>query len=488
MHSNFILLVILTILNDSCISIMYPNITLEKPIVTCEPEEILIQIRTSKSDPSHIYAGDYISDPNCSSRSTSQLTLSLGKCGMTIEQTKDPASTIYRICITVQLHPFFITDSDRSYCIQCVYRNTGIIDDLQQSLSVSNSAPSILEPQFNFVAPRCSYQIRRNSIDGPPIRYALLGETVYHVWKCYGENFQILVQNCYVEDGEGNHILIISNNGCGVDQYILETPVYSLDRKTASQEMHVFKFAGKAISRFKCQIQICSPSNDSCHPYVQCARNKERDMERNKSTGDTERNKSTGDTKKNTSIGGGEFALGSSIAPASQEISTETTTIAITAVTKLPEAEAFFISATDDYGFYLESGNAFPPSIQPPLSRNREEEIQVEPSPYQRRAKRNFFTKRDITLKTSKSNEDHFPSYDVIGVLTVLESPNDVAYFESKYPLVGTRHGIAIRGITIARKRSLMESMLQFVFFALIGIIALSAILITITIPCNTCR
>uniref|UniRef100_A0AAF5PY39 ZP domain-containing protein n=1 Tax=Wuchereria bancrofti TaxID=6293 RepID=A0AAF5PY39_WUCBA len=214
MRLNLGLLInIITILSGSYFSVIYSNAILEKPIVTCEPERIHIQVQTNESNPSHIYAEDHIGDPDCAIREANQLTLLLGNCGMTIKKTKNPSSVIYKICITVQLHPVFITDNDRSYCAQCVYLGTDVIEDLQQSLSVSESVSSDLEPKFDLVTPRCSYQIRRNSVDGPLIRYALLGETVYHVWKCYGENFQILVQNCYVEDGEGNHILIISADG-----------------------------------------------------------------------------------------------------------------------------------------------------------------------------------------------------------------------------------------------------------------------------------
>ncbi|VDO35675.1 unnamed protein product [Onchocerca flexuosa] len=250
MHINFNLLVIITVLSNGCFSVTYPNAILEKPIVTCEPERIFIQVRTSKSNPSHIYAENHIGDPDCVSRNTNWLRLSLGNCGMTVKKTKTPAATTYRICITVQLHPLFITDSDRSYCAQCVYMDSNVIEDLQQSLLISDSAPSNLEPQSDLVTPNCSYQIRRNSIDGPLVHYALLGETVYH--------------NCYVEDAEGNQILIINSDGCGVDQYVLQTPKYSVDRRTASQKMNVFKFAGKAITRFNCQIRICPSSNDSC--------------------------------------------------------------------------------------------------------------------------------------------------------------------------------------------------------------------------------
>lgn len=83
---------------------------------------------------------------------------------------------------------------------------------------------------------------------------------------------------------------------------------------------------------------------------------------------------------------------------ATRELSLETTTIATMSkgswnvatkkldlialpatVTEAPVAEEpFFLSSTDNYGFYMESSNALPPAIQP-SSRNSEDEIQVEP-------------------------------------------------------------------------------------------------------------
>ena len=48
---------------------------------------------------------------------------------------------------------------------------------------------------------------------GDEIRYATVGDAVYHVWHCPSQLNGMLVQNCYVEDGQGNRILIIDQNG-----------------------------------------------------------------------------------------------------------------------------------------------------------------------------------------------------------------------------------------------------------------------------------
>uniref|UniRef100_A0A1I7WWK8 ZP domain-containing protein n=1 Tax=Heterorhabditis bacteriophora TaxID=37862 RepID=A0A1I7WWK8_HETBA len=44
-------------------------------------------IRTSSSNPSHIYADDFAEDPDCSSRNMNKVALRHGKCGMSTEKT-----------------------------------------------------------------------------------------------------------------------------------------------------------------------------------------------------------------------------------------------------------------------------------------------------------------------------------------------------------------------------------------------------------------
>ncbi|VDM46144.1 unnamed protein product [Toxocara canis] len=174
---------------------------------------------------------------------------------------------MHRICISVQLHPLFVTANDRSYCAQCIYMPAEFVENLDETLAISDATASELSPQFDISAPRpkCTYAIRRDSIDGPKVHYATVGQTVFHVWECRIDGVQILVQNCYVEDGQGNRILIIDQNGCGVDQYILPTPRYSKDLRVASQETRVFKFAGKTVTRFACQIRLCSTEKENCN-------------------------------------------------------------------------------------------------------------------------------------------------------------------------------------------------------------------------------
>ncbi|VDN55628.1 unnamed protein product, partial [Dracunculus medinensis] len=242
-------------------NLRYPNEIVDIPIVKCEQNKILLKVKTTISNPSNIYVDEFISDPDCSSRNLNYINIPLDKCGMTKEKTVNPTSIIYRICFSIQLHPLFATENDRSYCAQCIYLESDKIENLNRTLAISEAVAADLEPQFEtrLSQPKCAYSIRRGSIDGPEIHYALLGETVFHVWKCSDviEESIMLVQNCYVEDGERNRILIIDHNGCGVDHYVLPTPEYTADHRMAIQKTQVFKFAEKTITRFTCQIRLC---------------------------------------------------------------------------------------------------------------------------------------------------------------------------------------------------------------------------------------
>ncbi|CAJ0607799.1 unnamed protein product [Cylicocyclus nassatus] len=377
---------IAAVLWTTVMAVKYPNEISETPLVLCEPERIVVKIRTTSSNPSHIYADDFADDPDCSSRNMNKISLRHGKCGMSTERTDNPAGVIQRVCISVQLHPLFVTESDRSYCAQCVYVQSRVLDDLESSLDISEALPTELAPTFDVEKiPKCTYTIRKGSETGPEVRYATVGESVYHVWKCPGENTGILVQNCYVEDGQGNRILVIDQNGCGVDQYVMPTPEYSEDLTTAFQETHVFKFAQKTITRFICQIRICLQS-DECKklsPPSTCPTLEERLM--------------------NTKV-------------------------------ERSEDEKPFQRAKDQKPFPVDdsrsSKETAPPSAQPvqDIKRNANATLGSIYFGYSYDSTRSRRELSEPRVSTTKG----YPEVDLVGEIRVLDSPEDVMYFERK--------------------------------------------------------
>ncbi|XGW12304.1 hypothetical protein V3C99_013200 [Haemonchus contortus] len=383
------LVVISLMLWQISVGVKYPNEIVDPPLVLCEPERIVIKIKTSSSNPSHIYADDFADDPDCSSRNMNKVALRHGKCGMSTERTDNPSGVIQRVCISVQLHPLFVTESDRNYCAQCVYVQSQVLDDFESTLDISDSLPTELAPQFDVQKmPKCSYTIRKGSESGPEVRFASVGESVYHVWRCPGENFGILVQNCFVEDGQGDRILVIDQNGCGVDQYIMATPEYSEDLTTAFQETHVFKFARKTVTRFICQIRICLQS-DECKkltPPTTCPTFEQRLLQAK-------------------------------------------------ALREPPRSDVRKIMTLEEPGSNSvdEGVQEFPDDVRPPASKPENDFKQNTTIGsiyygYGYDSPRNRRELSEARFSTSKG----YPEVDLVGELRVLDSPEDVMYFESK--------------------------------------------------------
>lgn len=63
------------------------------------------------------------------------------------------------------------------------------------------------------------------------------------------------VHSCYVEDGSGTRVEILTNDGCAVDKYILNNLEYQ-SPLAAGQEAHAFKFADKIVISFQCSIRL----------------------------------------------------------------------------------------------------------------------------------------------------------------------------------------------------------------------------------------
>jgi len=112
--------------------------------------------------------------------------------------------------------------------------------------------------------PQCSYTIRKDEIDGEILRYARVGDQVVHRWQCDTDIFGILVHSCYVEDGQGQRVHIVDENGCHRDRFILGDPTYVEKLNMAYRESHVFKFADRLTVRFQCQIRLCVKFDDGC--------------------------------------------------------------------------------------------------------------------------------------------------------------------------------------------------------------------------------
>ena len=106
--------------------------------------------------------------------------------------------------------------------------------------------------------PVCRYEILDGGPAGKPIQFAVVGQQVYHNFKCDSETidtFCMVVHDCFVDDGNGDKVETLDSNGCAKDKFVLNNLEYPSDLM-AGQEAHVFKYADRASLFFQCQISI----------------------------------------------------------------------------------------------------------------------------------------------------------------------------------------------------------------------------------------
>jgi len=116
-------------------------------------------------------------------------------------------------------------------------------------------------------------QILEGGPTGQPIQFATIGQQVYHKWTCDSETvdtFCAVVHSCVVDDGNGDTVQILNEEGCALDKFLLNNLEYPTDL-SAGQEAHVYKYADRSQLFYQCQISITIKEPNSECPRPKCA-------------------------------------------------------------------------------------------------------------------------------------------------------------------------------------------------------------------------
>ncbi|EYB94692.1 hypothetical protein Y032_0168g177 [Ancylostoma ceylanicum] len=189
-----------------------------------------------------------------------RITIGHGSCNMDRQRVLSPGGVMFSLVLVISFHPLFVTKYDKVYNVRCLYKEVTQI--VTTHFDVSMAPPETLN--YEVTLPTCSYTIRKDSLDGPILSYAKVGDQVVHRWNCDSEDFGILVHSCIVEDGQGEKRDIIDENGCHTDRHILGDPTYTEALNVAYREALVFKFADRTALRFKCGIRLCLKHDGGC--------------------------------------------------------------------------------------------------------------------------------------------------------------------------------------------------------------------------------
>jgi hypothetical protein len=149
---------------------------------------------------------------------------------------------------------------DRAYRLTCFYMETSklVTSDLRVSMlpttELANSRPM----------PTCRYEVLYGSLSGPQVRFAKVGDKVFHKWTCETGAHGMLVHSCVARDGAGAAYELVDQLGCAVDPIALGALTYAHPLSMAFTQVHVFKFADQMVVNFQCQITLCLVQDGGC--------------------------------------------------------------------------------------------------------------------------------------------------------------------------------------------------------------------------------
>uniref|UniRef100_A0A0R3RJG2 ZP domain-containing protein n=1 Tax=Elaeophora elaphi TaxID=1147741 RepID=A0A0R3RJG2_9BILA len=241
----------------------------EKPSIQCDSDSISIAFSTSKPFIGRTFVKGYIQDSNCiqnknffvysiyfkvgNRHEQHKFTIKFNQCGL--RRSREYNGIRITTTVIISFHPIFLTKVDRAYRLNCFYMETS--KTITQQLEISMMTTEELRHQTQM--PICRYEILGGSATGVQVRYAKVGDSVYHRWTCLAEAkdlYCMRVHTCTVSDGQGGEaVAVLDKRGCSVDKYLLLDLEYT-DDLTAGQESYVFKFADRPALYFNCQLEL----------------------------------------------------------------------------------------------------------------------------------------------------------------------------------------------------------------------------------------
>ncbi|CAK5116810.1 unnamed protein product [Meloidogyne enterolobii] len=259
---------------------MEENGVVGEPTVQCGIDSLSLEIKTNNPFSGRLFISGFSQEKHCQllgngSLQRLQFTVQFGQCGL--RRSRELNGISVQTIVIVSFHPIFVTKLDRAYRLNCFYTETR--KTFTQNLEVGQLTTSGNIFRKSEAMPQCRYDILWQNARGQSIRFARIGDVVFHRWSCQTPEigtYCMRVHSCAVSDGQGGEpVEVIDKKGCGVDALLLRDLEYT-DDLTAGQSAFVFKFADKPSLHFNCQIELtlreewsnngCEPNRPKCSP------------------------------------------------------------------------------------------------------------------------------------------------------------------------------------------------------------------------------
>ncbi|CAJ0586831.1 unnamed protein product, partial [Mesorhabditis spiculigera] len=250
----------------------YHNGVEGEPEIECGPTSVIINFNTRNKFEGQVYVKGLFDKEECRNaeggREVAGIELPFDTCNVARTRSLNPRGIFVTTTVVISFHPQFITKVDRAYRIQCFYMEADKTVSTQLEVSEITTA---LQTQV-VPMPICKYEILDGGPTGEPVQFATIGQQVYHKWTCDSETtdtFCAVVHSCTVDDGNGDTVQILNEEGCALDKFLLNNLEYPTDLM-AGQEAHVYKYADRSQLFYQCQISITIKEPNSECPRPQC--------------------------------------------------------------------------------------------------------------------------------------------------------------------------------------------------------------------------
>ncbi|CDW53288.1 VWA and Zona pellucida domain containing protein [Trichuris trichiura] len=194
-------------------------------------------------------------------------TIDYSTCQAERRRSTNPDGVFVSMTIMLLKHPLLFQHVDRAYRLQCFYggKETFVNRELQiEELTTIKTLEKAVEK------PDCVYTIRRDTVNGPIVKFATLGMDIVHRWECEsaehdGENvYAMHVHSCYIKSETQEQVMVIDENGCPVKHSPIQKISYSPNQLLVSAKAPVVTLPDAGAIQFNCQVSLCLRQEESC--------------------------------------------------------------------------------------------------------------------------------------------------------------------------------------------------------------------------------
>ncbi|XGW04786.1 hypothetical protein V3C99_015731 [Haemonchus contortus] len=158
-----------------------------EPVIACGLRSISVTIETEKPFTGKLFVKGFFHLPGCRLNGNSSTTMTIeipvtSACGLRRSRMVQPRGLMLDSVVVLMFHPIFMTQVDKAYHVQCNYLevNKEVTRTLDVSMQPPTELPQGAVQQDEKTTPTCKYEVLDKGQNGAPIKFATIGDTVYH--------------------------------------------------------------------------------------------------------------------------------------------------------------------------------------------------------------------------------------------------------------------------------------------------------------------